>query len=139
MVASTKRALRVVLGNVIVHEEALQAAITEVEAVINGRPLTHVSSEPGDFEALTPSHILLGRPACLLPVELGDAARVNARSHWRQARAVAAQFWQRWLREYIPTLTQRAKWTSVTRSLCVGELVLLAGDTLHAVCGPWLV
>ena len=128
MVASVKRALRVVLGRAVVYEEALQTAIVEVEAVINSRPLTHVSSEPGDLEALTPNHILLGRPARLLPAQLGDLTRVDARSHWRQARALAAQFWQRWLREYIPTLTQRQKWISDTRNLCVGDLVLLVGD-----------
>ena len=128
MVASVKRALRVILGGLTVHEEALHTAITEVEAIINSRPLTHVSSDAGDFEALTPSHILLGRPACLLPAGLGDSTRVNARDHWRQARAIAAQFWRRWLREYVPALIQRSKWTSDTRNLCVGDLVLLAGD-----------
>ncbi|XP_043226266.1 uncharacterized protein LOC122383664 [Amphibalanus amphitrite] len=128
MVATVKRALRVVLGNFIVHEEALLTAIAEVEAVINSRPLTHVSSEASDFEALTPSHILLGRPACLLPSQLSDSSRMNVRSHWRQARAIATQFWRRWLREYVPTLAQRTKWTSDVRNLRVGDLVLLAGD-----------
>ena len=128
MVASVKRALRVVLGSLVPHEEALQTAITEVEAVINSRPLTHVSSDAEDFETLTPSHILLGRPACLIPAQLSDSTHASAESHWRQARAIAAQFWRRWLREYIPTLTKRAKWTSEVRNLCVGDLVLLAGD-----------
>ena len=71
MVVSVKRALPVVLGSLTPYEETLQTV--EVEAVINSRPLTHVSSDVKDFEALTPSHILLGRPACLLPAQLSDS------------------------------------------------------------------
>ena len=37
MVASAKRALRVVLGRAVVYEEVLQTAIVEVKVVINSR------------------------------------------------------------------------------------------------------
>ena len=35
--------------------------ITEIEDVLNSRPLTHVSSDHRDSQALTPSHFLLGK------------------------------------------------------------------------------
>ena len=40
----------------------------EVEAIINGRPITKVSDDPIDSEALTPNHLLLLRAGHSLPV-----------------------------------------------------------------------
>ena len=42
-------------------EFQLRTIFTEIEAIVNNRPLTHVIDSPDDFEALTPKHFLLGR------------------------------------------------------------------------------
>ena len=34
-------------------------------------------------------------------------------------------FWQRWLREWVPSLSPRQKWYSVEKDLKVGDVVLL--------------
>lgn len=39
----------------------------EVEAIVNGRPITKSSDDPLDAEALTPDHLLLLRPGSKLP------------------------------------------------------------------------
>lgn len=39
----------------------------EVDAIINSRPLTTVSGEPGDLEPLTPNHILTTKSTVILP------------------------------------------------------------------------
>ena len=41
----------------------------EVESIINGCPLTKVSDDPKDPEALTPNHLLLLRSGPMLPPE----------------------------------------------------------------------
>ena len=58
---SYKKALNVVLQNQVLTDEVLLTAITEVESLINSRPLTEVSSDVDDLEALTPNHFLIGR------------------------------------------------------------------------------
>jgi len=40
---------------------SLQMIIVEIEAHVNNRPLTYVSSDISDPEPLTPSHLLYGR------------------------------------------------------------------------------
>ena len=44
-------------------------------------------------------------------------------------------FWKRWLKEYLPTLEQRAKWTKPRRCLATGDLVLIADDNIQR--GKW--
>ena len=38
----------------------LYTLLTEVESIMNNRPLTHLSTDIDDLEALTPNHIILG-------------------------------------------------------------------------------
>ena len=61
LVRSVKRCLTVVLGSQVLTDEVLNTAFTEVEFIVNSRPLTHVSTDPTDLEAITPNHFLLGR------------------------------------------------------------------------------
>ena len=55
MVKSTKRQL----GNARLTYEEFMTVLTEVEAVLNSRPLTYVYAEDVE-EPLTPSHLLIG-------------------------------------------------------------------------------
>ena len=59
MIRSTKRILRTLLKEQKVNEETLITILTEVEMILNDRPITQTSDDPKDLEALTPSHILL--------------------------------------------------------------------------------
>jgi hypothetical protein len=46
-------------------------------------------------------------------------------SRWRYlvAQELAESFWRRRLKEYVPTLTERRKWTEKKRNVQVGDLV----------------
>ena len=45
----------------------LQTIVTEIEAILNDRPLTFISSNIDDEQPLTPSHLLYGRRITALP------------------------------------------------------------------------
>ena len=47
----------------------LETLVTEIEALLNDRPLTYVSSDVQDAEPLTPAHLLYGRKIITLPYE----------------------------------------------------------------------
>ena len=62
-----KDAFYKVIGTRILSDQTLSSFTCEVEAVMNSRPLTTVSSDPTDTEALTPNHFLLRGPSTVLP------------------------------------------------------------------------
>ena len=65
----TKQSLRKVLGRAFVTLPVLQTIVVEIEAVLNDRPITYVSTDVRDVEPLTPAHLLCGRRITSLPHE----------------------------------------------------------------------
>lgn len=61
LIRSTKKILRSLVGQRELNDESLRTLMVEVEKIMNDRPITPVSSDPHDLEALTPNHILLLR------------------------------------------------------------------------------
>ena len=57
----SKKTLKAILKDKVFLKEALRTAVVEAEGILNSRPITHVSSDAGDMEALTPNHLLLLR------------------------------------------------------------------------------
>lgn len=136
MVRSIKKSLNVILlsEGVILNDYTLLTVLTEVEALINSRPLTWVSDDIKDLEALTPNHFIMGRASTNLPPCVTHDANVTPRQRWKQVQSMAQQFWDRWLREYLPTLTTRSKWGQSTKNVQVGDLVMVIGNEQR---GKW--
>ncbi|GFW54454.1 uncharacterized protein TNCV_1608181 [Trichonephila clavipes] len=61
-VKSAKYDLRHVVGNARLTYDELSTVLAQIEAVLNSRPISPLSSETSDYQALTPRHILSGRP-----------------------------------------------------------------------------
>ena len=128
LVRSTKRALHAVIGDRAVTDEMLLTVMTEVEGLLNSRPLTHISTDPDDYQALTPNHFLLGRASPNLPPGNFEDGDLCSRRRWRHTQRLVDHVWKRWRRDYLPTLTVRQKWTKETRPLKTGDLVLIVED-----------
>ena len=110
-------------------DEGLLTLMCEVEAIINGRPITKVSDDPNDWEVLTPNHLLLLRAGPKLPPGLFENEDCYSRRRWRQVQYMANVFWRRWIKEYLPSLQQRQRWSKARRNLQVNDIVLLVGDS----------
>lgn len=104
LIRSVKTALYATLREQEPSEEILHTVLIEIEHSVNSRPLTHVSVDPRDSEALTPNHFLIGASSGEIQIGKYDAQAVNLRKQWQLAQAFADAFWKRWLREYVPTL-----------------------------------
>jgi transposase InsO family protein len=128
MVQSVKKALYAVLKEKAPRDEVLYTLIVEAEHIVNSRPLTFVSSDPDDPEAITPNHFLIGRSSNNQSPGVLDEADLCLRRQWRISQRLTDHFWKRWIREYVPTLIKRAKWHGKATTIKVGEVVLLADD-----------
>ena len=125
MVKSSKRVFYAILGTHRLTDETLTTTLCLVEQALNARPLTPVTDDPDDLEALTPNHFPLGPPSASLPSSVSDGTP-NPRKRYTQAQAYANQIWTRWLNEYVPSLHKRTKWnTPSPYELKRGDLVWL--------------
>lgn len=137
LIRSTRKALKAILGESLVDEEVATTVLTEVESVLNSRPLCAASDDPSDLEPLTPNHLLLQRPVQALPPGVFVDEDIYHRKKWRQTQILADHFWKRWLREYIPALQERQKWNRIRRNAEVGDIVLLIDHSIPR--GKWLL
>lgn len=127
------RTVRSVLNGVLqlqrLDDEGLATLFCCVESIVNGRPITKLSNDPADPLPLTPNHLLLLRSGPTLPP--GAFTKQDLyRRRWRQVQHLADVFWARWIKEYLPALNQRQKWTQTKRNLQVGDLVMVLHDNV---------
>ena len=134
LIRSTRTILQKILQEQVVRDEALLTIVTEVEKILNDRPLWSPSDDPEDDAPLTPSQILLLEPNSCIPVGRFDKD-CYYRRWWRQANHLANIFWKRWTQEYLSMLQKRQKWTRPVANLKVGDIVLVADSNTSR--GQW--
>ena len=140
LIRSVRKSMRAILGNqnaLVGLLETLRTVFAEVVTILNSRPLTPSSGDPSDFEPLTPNHFLLQRRNLALPPGLFVSEDLYRRKQWKQAQFLANCFWERWMREYIPSLQQRHKWVRDKSSLAIGDFGLVVDD--NSPRGRWLL
>ncbi|XP_049886870.1 uncharacterized protein LOC126381440 [Pectinophora gossypiella] len=129
-VKSTKYHLQRVLGNCNLTFEDLYTVLVQIEAILNSRPLTPLSSEPEDLMPLTPGHFIIGRPLTSLPSQDYQDVSNNRLTRFQQIEKLRQHFWCRWSKEYVSELQLRSKWRTNTDALKMNSLVLLKEDNL---------
>ncbi|XP_049885438.1 uncharacterized protein LOC126380224 [Pectinophora gossypiella] len=130
LVRSVKEALKVTLRERAPREEVLQTLLAEAELVVNSRPLAYVADDPDEPVVITPNHLLLGTAAGDTGLCAADPADLNARAQWKRANVLADMFWRRWLRQYLPTLQRRQKWTLDSPPVRIGDVVVISDGNL---------
>ena len=89
--------------------------MVKVEAVLNDRPITYVSSDVDDPEPLTPSHLLYGRRITRQPLptfeedEMHDPnfdASFEIKRRATRQSMVLQHFRSRWRHEYLTSLCE---------------------------------
>ncbi|XP_071579872.1 uncharacterized protein [Temnothorax nylanderi] len=116
-------------GRVLTYEEC-STLLSQVEAIMNSRPLTPLSSDPNDFSVLTPFYFLIG-DLLIQPAQY-DYAEVPEKhlTRWQNLQKLRQQFWIRWHREYLNELQQQTKWSDMGDNIELNTVVLIKEDHL---------
>lgn len=93
-----------VLKNIHPTFEELATIFSQVEAILNSRPITPLSNDPNDFGALTPGHFLIGRSLLSIPQHDHSKLPTNRLNQYKALEQASQHFWSRWSREYLSLL-----------------------------------
>nr|CAH7735170.1 unnamed protein product [Callosobruchus chinensis] len=130
-IKSVKFHLKRVMGEHHFTFEELYTVLVQIEAILNSRPMSPLSTNPNDLLPLTPAHFLLGRNVNQLPDPDLTHIKPSKLSHFQKIQSIKQQFWKRWNLEYVSELQLRKKWTvHDDRKLEPGILVLIKQDGL---------
>lgn len=125
-----KTHLHKVLGSQILSYEEFATILTQIEALMNSRPLCWLSSDPSDPEVLTPAHFLTLTPLKILPaIDVSDEP-LNRLDRQQLLDHLVQSYWRRWKTEYLSSLQIRQKWNSSSFPIQTGTLVLLMQDNV---------
>ena len=129
MIRSVRKIFSAVLKEQNLTEESLIKLMCEVEAILNSSPLTKISDDPNDLQALTRNHLLLLRAGPTFPPGMFSREDQYSYKRWKQVQYLSDVFWKRRTREYLPLLRERMKWRSFRRNRNVGDIVLVVDNS----------
>ncbi|XP_068148360.1 uncharacterized protein [Drosophila tropicalis] len=122
-VRSVKLHLRRVIGTNVLTFEQMHTLLSQIESVVNSRPLCTASDT--EIAYLSPAHFLIGRTYTAVPEDGYLQIPTNRLSYWQHVQAMLQGFWKRWHQEYLTSLQQRPKWTTKLPNIAIGKLVLI--------------
>lgn len=122
LVGLVKQALRKSIGKICLNIVQLETILTEIEAVINSRPLVYVGADLKSGFALTPGDFLSLNPKTGVPFretedeQLQDPDFVEKLSSakklletWKKGQKHLNTFWKLWFDEYVLSLRERSQ------------------------------
>lgn len=127
-----KTTLKNIIGRAYRSLETLQTVVTEIESIMNDRPLMRVSTNLDDPEPSIPAHLLYGRRITSLlysdDISMKETNRVSS-GHRNITKRMKIQahlidgFWRRWTTEYMTALREHHRKTgSNYQSIRVGDI-----------------
>jgi hypothetical protein len=130
LVRTVKTPLRIAIGAARLTRNQLAIVMTEVEAVVNNRPLCVTSNSPEDLIPITPMELVNGRKLDQLP-DPNKRQNVTGFAHlWRKRQAILNQFWKRWHNDYLLSQNIRKIWKNPTFQDLKDRLVLIREDNM---------
>lgn len=124
-IKSVKSLLFRCIGKQILTFEEMYTVLNQIEAVLNSRPLSLLSTDPADPTALTPAHFLHTVPLKFLPSPNIDLDTISLSNRFSLMNTLVKSFWNRFKLEYLHSLQMRSKWNTSSNSPAVGMIVLI--------------
>ena len=115
----------------ILNEESFQTILTEVENVINSRPLSVANlNDSTSLKPISPMTLLTQKSKVVYPLPGSfSSADVYSRKYWRRVQHLVNEFWERWRKEYLNSLQERSKWQKEPKNaISINDVVLLKDE-----------
>ncbi|XP_058448694.1 uncharacterized protein LOC131428666 [Malaya genurostris] len=118
------------LGSSRLSFEEMCTILTQIEAIMNSRPLLPMTEDPNDLAALTPAHFLIGSSMYALPDPDLQNAPVNRLDHYQKLQLHVQKFWTHWRKEYLQELQKDTRGWIRNNEIVPGKMVIIV-DELH--------
>ena len=128
LVQSVKKPLKITVGTAKLTARQLEVLMTEVESIINNRPITTVS--PESLNPVTPAELIGGRRMECLPTQTKASTTMTFNELWKKRKMVLFSFWNSWRNQYLLSQSIRKKWTSPNEQDLLGKIVLINDKNL---------
>ncbi|CAC5413046.1 FAM208A [Mytilus coruscus] len=117
LVGLAKRSLRKTIGKVCLSVEQLRTLLTEVEAVVNSRPLAYIGEDIDSNIVLTPSCFLTLNKHTGIPERIDNdddpkykpqfSSTDNLLELWKKGQKHLNRFWKVWRDDYLLSIRER--------------------------------
>lgn len=134
LIRSIKDLLKRMLGHSKLNYHQMETYLCEVEAVMNGRPLTYVSEDMEDLIPLTPSMFLQDVTTTDLP-EMEVLNSQGLQKKYKEMMKLREALRERFRKEYLSQLVQRGS-TKKCEEFKVGDVVLVGSDNQKRLQWP---
>lgn len=136
-IRSTKFHIRRAIGDATLTYEEMSTLLSQIEACLNSRPISIMSTEVGDPSPLTPGHFLIGEALVTIPEINYETSTVSTLKRWHLTQRMLQNFWRRWSNEYLSQHLQRYKWRQRLPEPQIGDVVLVKENDLPPA--KWLL
>lgn len=122
--------LKRMIGETRLTFEEFSTLLTQIEAVLNSRPLCKSNfCDTSSLDVLTPSHFLSGETITSIP-ESVLTGKLSLLKRWELLQQMKQSFWKRFYKEYLNSLQQRNKWKNHQPNLSVNDIVILREENM---------
>jgi hypothetical protein len=128
LVRTVKMPLKIACGAAHLTLAQFRIILTEVEAVVNNRPLGVTSNDADDFCPITPMELINGRRLDQIK-DPNNRRNVTSFTHlWKKRQSILNSFWKRWSTNYLVEQQVRRKWKNPSTENLLDKIVLIRED-----------
>lgn len=125
-IKSAKYHMKRIIGDAALNYDEMSTLLAEIEAILNSRPISQLSSDPNDIRPLSPGHFLVGDSLNSYAQPDISLIKMNRLSRWQRVEQLKQHFWQRWSLEYLNQMQARSKWmVNKGENIKPGQIVLI--------------
>lgn len=135
-VKSAKYHMKRLIGTSNFTFEEFSTIMCQIEAILNSRPLSPLSSDASDLNCLTPGHFLIGSALTAYPERDVTLLSENRLDVFQKISHIQQSFWKRWSVEYLNRLQNRPKWFHEKENIKENDMIILKEDGVPPLYWP---